>query len=63
LRESDEAADKETAKQPTKRHHLLRESEDATDKVMVKATYKAASPLHRKLSRGKQSNPQIYVIS
>jgi hypothetical protein len=36
----------------------LRDSDDATDKEIVKVTYKVASPPERKLSSGKQSNLQ-----
>jgi hypothetical protein len=42
LRESDDATDKETVKQPTRRRYFSRESEYTSDR---QATNKAASPL------------------
>jgi hypothetical protein len=60
LGESDDATDKETVKQPTKRRYFSRESEYESDR---QATNKAAPPLKREFLRGKQSNLQICVIS
>jgi hypothetical protein len=57
-----EAADRTTVKQPTKRRHLLIESDDATNKESVKATDKTALSLERKLPSDKQSS-QIHYLS